>query len=128
MRNPLNDRLPAFRHAFAGLFHVIRTQKNAWIHAVATILVISVALLLRLPALHFAALTIIIGLVWAAEILNTSIEALIDLISPDHHPLAKIAKDTGAAAVLVLSIAAVVVGLLILGPPLIAVLSRLINN
>jgi len=66
-----------------------------------------------------------IGLVWAAEIFNTSIEALVDLISTELQPNAKIAKDTGAAAVLILSFVAVMVGLLILGPPLIVALSTL---
>ncbi len=128
MNNPLRERLPAFKHAFSGLVHVVRTQKNAWIHAIATLLVVALAILLQLPPFNFASLIIIIGLVWAAEILNTSIEALVDLISPNHHPLAKIAKDTGAAAVLVLSIAAVFVGLLILGPPLVALLTRLFTR
>ncbi len=128
MSNPLSERLPAFKHAFSGFLHVLRTQKNAWIHAIATVLVAVMAVILRLPALHAALLIIIIGLVWAAEILNTSIEALIDLISPNHHPLAKIAKDTGAASVLVLSVAAVLVGLLILGPPLVDALTRLFSR
>lgn len=123
MSNLLRDRLPAFKHAFSGLLHVLKTQKNAWIHAAATIFVIVLGAILRLPALHFALLFIMIGLVWAGEILNTSIEALVDLVSPDQHPLAKIAKDTGAAVVLALSIVAVLVGLLILGPPLIDALS-----
>lgn len=128
MSNPLGERLPAFKHAFSGLFYVFKTQKNAWIHAIATILVAILAIILRLPALHLAILIIIIGLVWAAEALNTSIEALIDLISPDQHPLAKIAKDTGAASVLILSIAAVLIGLLILGPPIISAIIRLITR
>lgn len=123
MSNPLRERLPAFKHAFSGLYYVLRTQKNAWIHAIATILVAILAVSLRLPAFQIAVLIVIIGLVWAAEILNTSIEALIDLISPNHHPLAKIAKDTGAASVLILSLAAVLVGLLILGPPLVAAIT-----
>lgn len=127
MTDPFKDRLPAFKHAFSGLIYVLRTQKNAWIHAVASVLVTVLALILRLPVLHTAILVIIIGLVWMAEILNTSIEALVDLISPNHHPLAKIAKDTGAAAVLILSITAVVIGLLILGPPLIELIIQIIR-
>jgi diacylglycerol kinase len=67
-------------------------------------------------------------MVFAAEFLNTSIEAVVDLASPDHHPLAKIAKDVGAAAVLVAALAAILVGLLILGPPLWAKLSPLLNQ
>jgi diacylglycerol kinase len=119
MKNPFRDRLPAFKHAFEGFIHVLQTQKNSWIHSAATILVIIAAIIAKLPALHLAILLIMIGLVWVAEIFNTSIEALVDLISPDHHPLAKIAKDTGAAAVLILSIVAFLVGILLLAPPLI---------
>jgi diacylglycerol kinase len=57
-------------------------------------------------------------MVWAAEFFNTSIEAVVDLASPAHHPLAKVGKDVGAAAVLIAALAAIGVGLLILGPPL----------
>jgi diacylglycerol kinase len=64
-------------------------------------------------------------MVFAAEFLNTSIEAVVDLASPEIHPLAKIGKDVGAAAVLVAALAAILVGLLILGPPLWAKLSLL---
>jgi diacylglycerol kinase len=59
-----------------------------------------------------------VGLVWVAEFVNTSVEAVVDLLSPDIHPLAKVAKDVAAAAVLIAALAAVVIGLLILGPPL----------
>ena len=116
----IRNRLPAFKHAFSGLFYVLKTQKNSWVHATATFLVILVGLLLRLPPLQFAVLLIVIGLVWIVEILNTSIEAIVDMVSPEHHNLAKIAKDTAAAAVLFAAILSVVVGLLLLGPPLVA--------
>jgi diacylglycerol kinase (ATP) len=68
-----------------------------------------------------------IGMVWASEILNTAIEAVVDLSSPVHHPLAKVGKDVGAAAVLIAAVAAMVIGLLILGPPLVAKLTGLIR-
>jgi diacylglycerol kinase (ATP) len=61
---------------------------------------------------------LVIAMVWSAEFLNTSIEAVVDLASPAQHPLAKVGKDVGAAAVLIAAVAAVLVGLLILGPPL----------
>ncbi len=116
----IRNRLPAFKHAFSGLFYVLKTQKNSWVHATATVLVILVGFLLRLPPLQFAVLLIVIGLVWVVEILNTSIEAIVDMVSPEHHNLAKIAKDTAAAAVLFAAILSVVVGLLLLSPPLVA--------
>lgn len=58
------------------------------------------------------------ALVWVAEFANTAIEAAVDVASPDHHPLAKVAKDVSAAAVLIAVLAAVIIGLLVLGPPL----------
>jgi len=60
----------------------------------------------------------IIAIVWIAEFINTALEAVVDLASPAHHPLAKVGKDVGAAAVLIAALAAVLIGLLILGPPL----------
>lgn len=120
-------RAISFRHAFAGFSYALRTQPNTWIHAAATIAVLLLALLLRLPALHLAVLILTIGVVWTAELVNTAIEALVDLASPDHHPLAKISKDTAAAAVLASAVASVLVGLLILGPPLLQLLESLIK-
>ena len=120
-------RAISFRHAFAGFAYALRTQPNTWIHVAATVAVLLLALLLRLPTVHVAVLILSIGAVWTAELINTSIEALVDLASPDHHPLAKISKDTAAAAVLASAVAAVLVGLLILGPPLLKLLEDLIR-
>jgi diacylglycerol kinase len=117
------SRLASFRHAFAGWWHVLRTQPNAWIHSLASIAVFVLAAWLGLSALEWAVILLTIGFVWVAEFLNTAIEAVVDLASPDIHPLAKIGKDVGAAAVLVAALCAVLIGLLILGPPLWARLS-----
>jgi diacylglycerol kinase (ATP) len=112
------SRIRAFGHAFRGWGYVLRTQRNAWIHAVVTTLVILVAAWLRLPARDWAVLVFAIALVWTAEFINTALEAVVDLASPQHHPLAKVGKDVGAAAVLFAALTSVVIGLLILGPPL----------
>jgi diacylglycerol kinase (ATP) len=112
------SRAHSFRHAFHGWVYVIRTQRNAWIHAVITTLVVLVAAWLHLPVRDWAVLFITIALVWTAEFINTALEAVVDLASPQQHPLAKVGKDVGAAAVLLASLAAILVGLLILGPPL----------
>ena len=114
----LRSRLPAFRHAFSGLGYVLRTQKNAWIHASATMLVIALGSWLGLDSIRWAILIFAIGLVWLSEAFNTALEAFIDLVNPDTHPLAGIAKDTAAAAVLIAAITAAIIGILILGPPL----------
>ncbi len=116
--NRAPSRLAAFRYAFSGWWYMLRTQRNAWIHAVISTVVFVLALLLGLGRLEWAILVLTVGLVWMAEFVNTALEAVVDLASPDLHPLAKVGKDVAAAAVLVGACTAVLVGLLILGPPL----------
>jgi diacylglycerol kinase (ATP) len=118
MHSFIRSRFHSFRHAFAGLLYVLHTQKNAWIHAVLTIMVLSLALWLNLPPGDWAVLIITIGTVWTAEFINTALEAVVDLASPQRHPLAKVGKDVGAAAVLISALSSVFIGLFILGPPL----------
>jgi len=112
--------LQSFRYAFAGLWYALRTQRNARIHLLAAVAVTAMGLWLRLDAVWWAVLVLTISLVFFAEMVNTVVEAIVDLVTPEYHPLAKVAKDVSAGAVLVTAMAAVVVGLLILGPPLLA--------
>lgn len=114
----LRSRARAFRYAFSGWRHVLLTQRNAWIHAVATVLVIGLGWWLGLPHRDWALIILAIAMVWTAEFVNTALEAVVDLASPQHHELARIGKDVGAAAVLIAAGSAAVIGLLILGPPL----------
>jgi diacylglycerol kinase (ATP) len=114
----LISRAHAFQHAFRGWWYVIRTQHNAWLHAVISTLVFFLAWWLRLSTTDWAVLLLTIALVWTAEFINTALEAVVDLASPHQHPLAKVGKDVGAAAVLIAALTSVLVGLLILGPPL----------
>ena len=118
-------RIRSFRYAIAGWWYVIRTQRNAWLHAVATVSVLPVAAWLQIKPFEWAILFLTIGMVWMAEFINTALEAVVDLASPQHHPLAKIGKDVGAAAVLIAAFSAVIIGLLVLGPPLLVQLQRL---
>jgi diacylglycerol kinase len=97
---------------------VLRTQRNAWIHALASLAVVAVGLWLGLDLEHWAVLVLAIAGVWMAEFLNTAMEAVVDLASPQVHPLARVGKDVAAAAVLVTAAAAALVGLLVIGPPL----------
>ena len=113
-----HSRAAAFGYAFSGLWYVLRTQRNAWIHAVASLLVIALAAWLRLSPHDWAVLLLAIGLVWMAEFVNTALEAAVDLASPAVHPLARVGKNVGAAAVLIAAGTAAAVGLLILGPAL----------
>ena len=112
------SRVRSFQYAFAGWWYVLRTQRNAWIHALASVLVLLLAWWLRLPVRDWAVLFVTMGMVWMAEFMNTALESVVDLASPQIHPLAKAGKDVGAAAVLIAALCAAVVGFLILGPPL----------
>lgn len=112
------SRIASFRHAFAGWWYVLRTQHNAWIHAIASLAILGVALWLGLGSIEWAILILTIAVVWVAEFVNTAVESAVDLFSPDIHPVAKAAKDIAAAAVLIASLAAALIGLLLLGPKL----------
>jgi diacylglycerol kinase (ATP) len=124
----LTSRIAAFGHAFRGWLHVLKTQHNAWIHLVFASVVILAGLWLQLKPFDWAIIVLTIAMVFTAEFINTAIEAVVDLASPVHHPLAKVGKDVGAGAVLVSALAGIVIGLLILGPPLWARLVALFSG
>ena len=119
-RQEATARAHSFKYAFAGWQYVLRTQHNTWIHGVITIAVFALSLWLRLSFLEWSVLILTIMIVWIAEFVNTAVEAVVDLAMPEAHPLAKVAKDVAAAAVLIGSVGSVAVGLLVLGPPLLA--------
>ena len=120
------NRIDSFRYAFAGWWYMLRTQRNAWIHAMFTVGVVAMGFWLSLDRLEWAVIVLAIGGVWMAEFVNTALEAVVDLASPDVHPLARVGKDVAAAAVLVGAVTAVVIGLLVLGPPLLEKLRPLL--
>ena len=97
---------------------MLSTQHNAWIHAAISVAVVALGLWLRLPLRDWAVIVLAMMAVWMAEFMNTAIEAVVDMTMPDIHPLAKVAKDVAAAAVLVGALGAVLIGLMLLGPPL----------
>jgi diacylglycerol kinase (ATP) len=119
MRPFFQSRAISFRYAFSGWWFVIRTQRNAWIHAVISVAVLILSFWLGLSARDWAVIILAIAMVWTAEFLNTALEAVVDLASPSQHFLAKVGKDVGAAAVLIAAGSAALIGFLILGPPLI---------
>ena len=123
-----SSRVESFRYAFQGWFHVLQTQRNVWIHSAIAAVVFLLGLWVGLPPRDWAVVILTAALVFTAEFINTSIEAVVDLASPSKHPLAKIGKDVGAAAVLVSALAAILIGLLLLGPPLWQKLTTLISN
>jgi diacylglycerol kinase len=110
----------SFRNAFSGISHAIRTQRNARIHLGITLSVLVLGAWLRIGVEDWVPLIVAAGLVWTAELINTALEAAIDLASPQEHSLAKVSKDVSAGAVLLAAVTAAVVGILILGPPLLA--------
>jgi diacylglycerol kinase (ATP) len=124
-----NSRLAStansFRFAFVGLFYVFRSQRNFRIHIAIALACVLLGVLLGLNLTEWAVFGVMVTVVLAAEMTNTMIEALVDLVSPGYHPLAKISKDVAAGVVLLTAIGAIVVGLLIFGPKLLAALHLL---
>ena len=112
----------SFGHAFAGIGHGLRTQGNLRIQLLAAVGVISAGLLLQISTIEWAILVVTIMIVMSAELFNTAIEAVVDRVGSEPHPLSKIAKDTAAGAVLIGAIGSVIVGLLIFGPRLLALI------
>jgi diacylglycerol kinase len=116
----------SFQNAFAGLWYALRTQRNARIHLLASLLVFTAGLLLGLEWQSWCFLILAVTLVWMAELSNTAIEAVVDLLSPEYHPLAKSAKDVKAGVVVVATLGAVGIGILVLGPPLLSRIQMLL--
>jgi undecaprenol kinase len=108
-----HDLGAAFGYAFAGLFAAWRTERNLRIHTGVAAAVVVAGAVLRLPPAAWAIVFITIALVVAAELFNAAVEAVVDLVSPEEHPLAKRAKDIAAAAVLVTTAGAVAVAICI---------------
>jgi diacylglycerol kinase len=111
-----SGRIRSFRHAIIGVLRMIRCQRNAWIHAAATLVVLAVAFLLRISAGDWCWIILAISIVWTAEALNTAFEFLADAASPEFHPLVRDAKDVAAGAVLITAVAAVIIGVLVFWP------------
>ncbi|MEA1875335.1 MAG: diacylglycerol kinase family protein [Bacteroidota bacterium] len=112
----IKSRIKSFKHAFDGLIHLFKKEHNSWIHAVAVIIVVAAGFFFKLNSVEWILVTFAIGLVFTTEAINTSIERLVDLASPNQNKLAKEAKDLAAAAVLVAAIVAVIIALLIFVP------------
>ena len=122
MRAFLAGRIRSFGYAFRGIWTMLRSQRNAWIHALATVLVIGIGVALRVSNNDWKWLVLAMVSVWGAEALNTALEFLADAAKPEFHPLVKKAKDVAAGAVLIAASGSAVIGVLVLGPPLLALL------
>lgn len=104
----------SFNHAYRGLVYAVRTQRNMRVHVIIAALVLGASLFLGVSTLELAALTLTIMVVMIAEMFNTALEFTVDLVTDEYHPLAKLAKDVSAGAVLITSAGAVLVGYLVL--------------
>ena len=113
------NRLNSLLYALAGWLYMLRRQKNTRIQAVASIAVLVLALWLGIDALGFAVLILAITIVWMAEFVNAAVEAAINLATGELHPMARVGKDVASAAVLLGVVASILIGLLVLGPPLV---------
>ena len=109
-------RLRSVRYALRGIRVMIASQQNAWIHAVATVVVAVLGVWLGLSTAEWSWIVLAVVAVWTAEALNTAFEFLTDLASPAFHPLAGKAKDVAAGAVLISAVGSILIGLLVLGP------------
>ena len=116
--------IASFHYAFAGLWYALRTQRNMRVHVLIALIAIVLGIILRISAVEFALVFVAIAGVFIAEMFNTVIELCVDLASPDYHPLAKIAKDVSAGAVLLSAMLSIVIGLFIFVPHLWALVFR----
>jgi diacylglycerol kinase len=114
--------LRGFGFAFSGIVYAVQTQRNLRVHFVISALVILAGVYFRLAPLEWAVIAVTIGLVLGVEMINTVAELAVDLLTQRYHPMAKVAKDVGAGAVLVTALCAVAVGIAIFGPRLLALI------
>lgn len=113
-----HNRFEGAKYALAGLLYLVRRQQGIQLTLVISVITLSLAVWLALPLWQFLFVFMGLGLVWVTEAINSAIEAAIDLISPQIHPMAKVSKDVAAAATLIASCISLVLNLLLLLPPL----------
>ena len=114
--NELKIRIKSFGYAFKGIAKLIQKEHNAWIHCTAIIIVTLGGIYFNITPIEWCIVILCFGIVLAAEGFNTAIERLVDLVSPDYHPIAGDVKDIAAGAVLICAIAAAIIGITIFGP------------
>jgi diacylglycerol kinase len=115
-----NSRIRSFNFAIKGLWSLLKTEHNARIHLTAAIVAITIAIILKINAFEWALLIMVIGIVFMAELLNSSIESLADFVNPEWNEKIRIAKDYSAAAVMISAIISLIVGGLLFIPKILA--------
>ena len=116
MKNNRNSWVVTFKHAFAGMSHLIKTEKSFHVHFFFAIASILMLIICHASTIEWAIIMLVIGMVISSEILNTAIEVMVDIYCPFYHPLAKVSKDVGAAAVLFSAFISILIGLIIFLP------------
>lgn len=111
-------RIYSLRYAFRGIALMLRTQHNAWLHAVATVLILFAGFLLRFAVWEWTAIVLALAVVWTAEGLNTALEFLANAVSAEFNPIIRDAKDVAAGAVFIAALGSLIVGLLVFWPHL----------
>lgn len=112
----------SFGYAFQGIFTCVRKERNMKIHCVATVFVVIAGVILKISAIEWCICLALFGLVMALEHVNTAVEAVVDMVTEEYHPLAKVAKDTAAGAVLIAAIMAAIAGCIIFLPKIAQIL------
>ena len=120
LKKQVQKRINSFGFALKGIFDLFKTQMNARIHAFFTVLVVSGGVFFHISKIEWLLCIVSIAMVLAAEAMNTAIEYVVDLVSPEYHELAGKAKDVAAAAVLILAIAAAIIGFGVFWKPFIS--------
>ena len=111
-----NNRLMSFANAVRGIQDLLSTQHNAWVHAIVMLLVCATGIAFSISSMEWCCLVLCFMAVWTTEALNTALELLTDLASPEFHPLAGRAKDVAAGAVLIAAIGSAIVGGIVFVP------------
>lgn len=116
------ELINSFKYAITGIKSAVKNEQNLRIHFLAASIVLVLAFLLEIPKIEFIILILLISLVIIAELFNSVVEYIVDLVTSEFHPLAKLAKDVAAGAVLFTAIVAVIIGILIFYQPLVNLL------
>ncbi len=106
----------SIKFSLEGLIYAYRYEQSLWVHAIATIFAISLGIIFRIKLSEWAIVFIALGVILGMELINTAIEAAVDLVTLEVHPLAKIAKDCGSAASFIMTLVAIVICLFVFGP------------
>jgi diacylglycerol kinase len=114
-----SSRIKSFAYAFKGIFIAFKTQHNIWIHSLAIIVVLTAGFIFKLNLQEWSLVVLAIGLVLVTEMINTAIEWLVDLLSPEYKEKAGLIKDVAAGAVLIAAVISVIIGIIVFLPKMI---------